>query len=167
MIIGNCGKDADLRYTAGGTAAASFSVAVNSNRRNPSGEWETETEWFSVTLFGDTAERMSQYITKGKSIYVEGSLRTRSWDDDQGVRHTRTEVIGQRVQLLDRRERDDSGGDGGGWSGADRPQRSGNAGNAGGSWGGGQQRGGGAPARGGFGGGSQEPADDIDDLPFE
>lgn len=112
MLIGNAGRDAEMRYTANGNAMATFSMAVNSNRRNQSGEWETETEWFNVVLFGDRAERQAQYITKGKSLYVEGRLRTRTWDDDQGQRHYRTEVIANAVQLLDRRG--EGGGGGGG-----------------------------------------------------
>ena len=88
MIIGNAGRDAELRYTANGLATASFSVAVNNRRRGQSGEWEDNTEWFNVVLFGDTAERVSQYITKGKPVYVEGRLQTRNWDDDQGVKYS-------------------------------------------------------------------------------
>ncbi len=145
MIIGNTGRDAELRYTANGTAVSDFSMAVNSRRRSQSGEWEDETEWFQVVLFGDRAERISQYITKGKQLYVEGRLRTRNWDDDQGVRHYRTEVIANNVEFLDRRG--ESGGGGGDWSGG-----GGNFGGAGGG-GGGSSRGS-APS-------------DLDDLPFE
>ena len=144
MIIGNTGRDAELRYTANGTAVSDFSMAVNSRRRSQSGDWEDETEWFQVVLFGDRAERISQYITKGKQLYVEGRLRTRNWDDDQGVRHYRTEVIANNIEFLDRRG--ESGGGGGDWSGG------------GGNFGGG----------GGAGGGSRGSApSDLDDLPFE
>lgn len=114
MLIGNAGRDAEMRYTANGTAQTQFSLAVNSNRRGASGEWETETEWFNVVMFGDRAERVSQYVTKGKQLYVEGRLRTRTWDDDQGQRHYRTEVIANDVKFLDRRESgggESSGGD--------------------------------------------------------
>ena len=149
MLIGNAGKDAELRYTAGGTAQSQFSLAVNRNRKNQAGEWESETEWFNIILFGDQAERLSQYITKGKSIYVEGRLQTRNWDDDQGQKHYMTEVVAQTVQLLGSRD----GGDGGQSRG-----------------GGGDDWGNGAPSRpprqagGGFSrGGDVEP----DDLPFE
>ncbi len=145
MIIGNTGRDAELRYTANGTAVSDFSMAVNSRRRSQSGDWEDETEWFQVVLFGDRAERISQYITKGKQLYVEGRLRTRNWDDDQGVRHYRTEVIANNVEFLDRRG--ESGGGGGDWSGG-----GGNFGGAGG--GGGSSSRGSAPS-------------DLDDLPFE
>ena len=146
LIIGNTGRDAELRYTANGTAVSDFSMAVNSRRRSQGGDWEDETEWFQVVLFGDRAERISQYITKGKQLYVEGRLRTRNWDDDQGVRHYRTEVIANNIEFLDRR------GDGGGdWGGG----RGGGGGGGGDDWGGGGRSGGGsAPS-------------DVDDLPFE
>ncbi|MCA9825896.1 MAG: single-stranded DNA-binding protein [Dehalococcoidia bacterium] len=143
MLIGNTGRDAEMRYTANGNAMATFSMAVNSNRRNPAGEWETETEWFNVVMFGDSAERQAQYITKGKQIYVEGRLRTRNWDDDQGQRHYRTEVIANSVQFLDRRS-DSEGGGGGGSRGGDDGWGDSYSGRSG-------------------GGGST----DADDLPFE
>ncbi len=145
MLIGNTGRDAEMRYTANGNAMATFSLAVNTNRRNPAGEWETETEWFNVVMFGDSAERQAQYITKGKQIYVEGRLRTRNWDDDQGQRHYRTEVIANTVQFLDRRN-DAEGGAGG---------------NRGGGGGGGDDWGD------GFSGRSNGDSTDADDLPFE
>ena len=151
MIIGNVGRDAELRYTANGTALSNFSVAVNSNRRSQSGEWEEETEWFNVTIWADLAERISQYITKGIPIYVEGRLRTRNWDDDQGVRHYRTEVIGNNVQFLARRRDQDGGGDGD-WGG-----NRGGGGGRGGDWDGG----------GGGGRGRGSGVSDVDDLPFE
>ncbi len=106
MIIGNAGKDSELRYNANGTPQAKFSVAVNHNRK-VGDKWESETTWFNVVLWGDTAERVSQYITKGAQVYVEGRLQTRSWDQD-GTKHYMTEIIGQTVQLLDRKE---GGGD--------------------------------------------------------
>lgn len=110
MLIGNAGKDAELRYMASGAAQSTFSLAVNSNRKNKAGEWETETEWFSIVLWGDTAERVSQFITKGKSVYVEGRLQTRTWEDDAGTKHYKTEVVGQSVQLLDRKAQDEQRG---------------------------------------------------------
>jgi single-strand DNA-binding protein len=133
-----------MRYTANGNAMANFSLAVNTNRRNPAGEWETETEWFNVVMFGDSAERQAQHITKGKQIYVEGRLRTRNWDDDQGQRHYRTEVIANTVQFLDRR----SDGEGGGGA-----TRAGSGDDDG--WGD------------NFSGRSGAGSTDADDLPFE
>lgn len=151
MLIGNAGKDAELRYTAGGTAMAEFSLAVNYRRRSQGGDgsFEDATEWFTVKLFDKMAENLSQYITKGKPLYVEGRLQTRNWDDDQGVKHYKTEVIAQQLQLLGGR---DGGGDGGGgnWSGG------GGGGNAPAQQ---QQSPGPASSLGGD--------IDVDDLPFE
>ena len=148
MLIGNAGRDAELRYAASGTAMSTFSLAVNSRRRGQSGDWEDQTEWFNIILFREQAERISQYITKGKQLFIEGRLQTRTWDDDQGVKHYRTEVVANNVVLLGGRD----GGSGGGdeW------------GNGGGGGGGGYRN------RGGYngprdGGGDIEP----DDLPFE
>jgi single-strand DNA-binding protein len=150
MLIGNAGRDAELRYTANGIPQASFSLAVNNRRRGQSGEWEDNTEWFNVILFRDQAERLSQYITKGKSLYVEGRLQTRTWDDDQGQKHYRTEVIANTIQLLGGRE-GGQGSDGGNWDD------------------GGSRRPGAAPRSGGYSGPRGENSGDIDvdDLPFE
>jgi single-strand DNA-binding protein len=148
MLIGNAGKDAELRYTANGTAQSQFSLAVNYRRKGVSGDWEEATEWFNIVVFGDQAERTSQYITKGKQVYIEGRLQTRTWDDDQGQKHYRTEVIANQVLFLGSRD-GQSGGGGGDW------------GDAGSARGGSPGRGAGAQ-RGGRGG-DVEP----DDLPFE
>jgi single-strand DNA-binding protein len=104
MLIGNAGKDADMRYSASGTAQSTFSLAVNNRRKGASGEWEDQTEWFNVVLYADLAERVTQYITKGKPIFVEGRFQTRSWDNDAGVKQYRTEVIANTVQLLGGRD---------------------------------------------------------------
>ncbi len=151
MLIGNAGKDAELRYLSTGTPKSEFSLAVNNRRKNPAGEWEEQTEWFNIALFGDQAERISQYITKGKSLYVEGRLQTRNWDDDQGVKHYRTEVIANTIQLLGGRESGQGGGGDWGDAGSGR----------GASSAGGRPRAGSAGAR---AGGNDM---DVDDLPFE
>jgi single-strand DNA-binding protein len=158
QLIGNLGRDPEMRYTANGTAQTQFSVAVSRNFRGPDGEWKEETEWFNVVAWRDLAERMSQQVTKGKQIYVEGRLQTRSWDNDQGVKQYRTEVIAERIMVLERRERDaGAGGADGGGAGfsapAREPAQGGNVGNFGGG------------AR--SGGGARQPIDDPDDLPFE
>jgi single-strand DNA-binding protein len=153
MLIGNAGKDAELRYLSTGTPKSEFSLAVNNRRKNQAGEWEDQTEWFNIALFGDQAERISQYITKGKSLYVEGRFQTRNWDDDQGVKHYRTEVIANTIQLLDRREGGQASG-GGDWSEAGSAR-------AGSSNAGSRPRAGLAGAR---AGGNDI---DVDDLPFE
>ena len=116
LLIGNAGKDAELRYTASGSATSQFSLAVNSRRKNAAGEWEDQTEWFNCVVFGERAERVSEHITKGKHLFVDGRLQTRSWSDDAGQKLYRTEVIVNDVQFLERRP-DGSGSEGWGDSG--------------------------------------------------
>ena len=147
MLIGNAGKDAELRYSANGVAQAKFSLAVNYRRRAQSGEWEEATEWFNIILFRETAEKVSQYITKGKPVYVEGRLQTRSWDDESGQKRYMTEVIANTIQLLGGRE---SGGGGGEWDD-----------------GGGRARPAAAPRSGGYSPAQSNDDIDADDLPFE
>ena len=162
MLIGNAGRDAELRYLANGTAHAQFSVACSRRHKGPDGDWVEQTEWFNVVAWADLAERISQTVTKGKQVYVEGRLQTRSWDNDQGVKQTRTEVIAQTILLMGRAEPGQgaaAAGSGGGWSddasfqrggGGNRPRPA----NAGGGF-----RAGGAAAAG--------AESDPDDLPFE
>lgn len=102
MIIGNVGTDPEMRYTADGNALTSFRVATNFNYTTPDGERREETEWFSVITWRKLAEQCSQYLQKGRRVYVEGRLRTRSWDTPDGQRRYRTEVIANRVLFLDR-----------------------------------------------------------------
>ncbi|MCL6645555.1 MAG: single-stranded DNA-binding protein [Dehalococcoidia bacterium] len=149
LLIGNAGRDAELRYLASGTPQAQFSLAVNNRRKNQqTGDWEDQTEWFNIVVWGDTAERISQYITKGKQVFVEGRVQTRTWEDDQGQKHYRTEVIAQSIQLLGG-PRDQPGDD---WSN------------------GGSARGRSAGFEPGYdrprGGAAREDID-VDDLPFE
>lgn len=151
MLIGNVGRDAELRYLSSGTAQAQFSLAVNRNFRGPDGNWQEQTEWFNVVAWAELAERISQNVVKGKQVYVEGRLQTRSWDDDQGQKHTRTEVIAQTILSLTPRDREGGAAGGGDWNDAPR----------------------GAPSRGGQQGGNGGrrggPGEEIDpdDLPFE
>ena len=162
MLIGNAGKDAELRYMSSGTAKSEFSLAVNSRRRGQSGDWEEQTEWFNIVLWAEQAERVSQYITKGKQVYIEGRLQTRSWDNDQGVKQYRTEVIAQTVQLLGGPRDSEGGGrpSSEGWGDGSQSFAGSRSG------GGGQRQGGGDGApRGGFSGGGDDM--DPDDLPFE
>ena len=102
MIIGNVGTDPEMRYTANGRAVTSFRVAANRNYTTPEGERREETEWFAVVAWQKLAEQCSQYLQKGRRVYVEGRLRTRSWDTPDGQRRFRTEVIADRVIFLDR-----------------------------------------------------------------
>jgi single-strand DNA-binding protein len=102
MVIGNLGADPEMRYMSDGTAMTSFRVAASRNYNGPDGERKEETEWFSVVAWRKLAEQCSQFLQKGRRVYVEGRLRTRSWDTPEGQRRYRTEVVAERVLFLDR-----------------------------------------------------------------
>ena len=102
MVIGNLGADPEMRYTADGTALTNFRVASSRTYSGRDGERKEETEWFSVVTWQKLAEQCSQYLQKGKKVYIEGRLQTRSWDTPEGERKYRTEVIAERVLFLDR-----------------------------------------------------------------
>jgi single-strand DNA-binding protein len=102
MIIGNLGADPEMRYTANGSAVTTFRVAVSRWFSGADGERREETEWFSVVAWQALAEQCSQYLQKGRRVFVEGRLQTRSWDGADGQRHYRTEVVAQSVLFLDR-----------------------------------------------------------------
>jgi single-strand DNA-binding protein len=100
MLIGNVGKDPEMRYTANGSAVTSFSLAVNRNFSSKEGERREETEWFEVVTWNRLAEICSQFLQKGRQAYVEGRLHTRSWDGQDGQRHYKTEVVAEQVLFL-------------------------------------------------------------------
>jgi single-strand DNA-binding protein len=102
MLIGNVGTDPEMRYTANGNAVTTFRLACSRNYTTPEGERREETEWFSVVTWNKLAETCSQYLQKGRRAYVEGRLRTRSWEGQDGQRRFRTEVIANTVLFLDR-----------------------------------------------------------------
>ena len=102
MIIGNLGADPEMRYTADGNALTSFRVAASRNYSTPDGERREETEWFSVVAWRKLAEQCSQFLQKGRRVYVEGRLQTRSWDTPEGLKRYRTEVVADKVLFLDR-----------------------------------------------------------------
>ena len=100
MIIGNLGRDPEMRYTPSGTPVTSFSVACSRSRATPDGERKEETEWFNVVAWNKLAETCSQYLTKGQKVYVEGRLQTRSWEGNDGQKHSRVEVIANQLIML-------------------------------------------------------------------
>jgi len=104
MIIGNVGGEPEMRFTPDGKPVTSFRVATNRVYTTQDGERKEETEWFSVVAWSKLAEQCNQFLGKGRLIYVEGRLRTRSWDDQSGQKRYRTEVIAERVTFLDRRD---------------------------------------------------------------
>ena len=104
MLIGNLGKDPEVRYTAGGTAVASFSLATSEKIKNKNGDFEEKTEWHNITLWARLAEIAGEYLSKGKTVYIEGRLQTRGWEDEEGKRHFRTELVANEMIVLgDRR----------------------------------------------------------------
>ncbi len=111
MVIGHLGRDPEMRYTANGSAVTTFSVAA-SRRYTSNGEQREETEWFNVVTWNRLAETCAQYLQKGRLVYVEGRLQTRSWDDQQtGQKRYRTELIAEEVKFLGG-ARDGAGGGG-------------------------------------------------------
>jgi single-strand DNA-binding protein len=100
MLIGNLGKDPEVRYTASGTAVASFSLATSEKFKNKNGEWEEKTEWHNITLWARLAEIAGEYLAKGKTVYIEGRLQTRKWQDRDGRDRYTTEIVGEKMQML-------------------------------------------------------------------
>ncbi len=109
ILVGNLGRDAELRYTPGGAPVATINMATTEVWNDKAGQKQEKTEWHRVILWGKTAESLSEYLTKGKQIYVEGRLQTRKWNDKEGKERYTTEIRGDRVVLL--------GGGGGGGGG--------------------------------------------------
>ena len=110
ILVGNLGRDAELRYTPGGSAVATLNMATTEVWNDKGGQRQEKTEWHRVVLWGKTAESLSEYLVKGKQIYVEGRLQTRQWDDKDGNKRYTTEIKADRITLL--------GGGGGGGRGA-------------------------------------------------
>jgi single-strand DNA-binding protein len=112
ILIGVLGKDAETTFTQGGTAITKFSLATANRFKDKAGEWKEETDWFSIVLFG--AESLSQYLTKGKQVYVEGRTHNYSYEDKSGTKRYASEVRADQVLLLDRKgDRTNSAGAGG------------------------------------------------------
>jgi single-strand DNA-binding protein len=100
MVIGNLGRDPEMRYTPGGQAITSFNLAATRTWTSANGERRDSTEWFSVVSWGSLAEICHQYLAKGRRVYVEGELRTRGWDQPDGQRHFRTELVASEMIML-------------------------------------------------------------------
>ena len=111
ILVGNLGRDAEIRHTSGGTAVATLSLATTDVWTDKGGQRQEKTEWHRVVLWGKTAETLQEYLLKGRQIYVEGRLQTRQWDDRDGNKRYTTETRADRVVLLGGRG---SGGGGGG-----------------------------------------------------
>ncbi len=104
MIIGQLGRDPEMRYTPSGRPVTSFSVATTRSWTSGDGDRREETEWFNVVAWGNLAEICKQHLRKGQSVYIEGRLQTRGWDDQDGKKHFRTELVANEMIILsDRR----------------------------------------------------------------
>jgi len=102
-VIGNVGSEPEMRFTPNGRPVTSFSVATNWVYTTPEGERKQETEWFNVVAWNRLAEQCNQFLAKGRLVYAEGRIHTRSWEGQDGQQHSRMEVIANRVIFLDRR----------------------------------------------------------------
>ena len=145
ILVGNLGKDPEVRYSPGGQAVASFSVATNESWTDKSGQKQERVEWHRIKVFGKQAENCRDYLSKGRQVYIEGRLETRQWDDKDGNKKSTTEVVAQHVVFL-------AGSGGGG-------------GNRGGGAGG-SAEGGGGPYSGPSGEAPPEGGLEDDDIPF-
>lgn len=104
ILIGRLGKDPEVRFTPGGQAVANFSIATTDRWKNKqNGNFEERTEWHNIVVWGKTAELCKEYLSKGRQVYIEGRLQTRSWTDKEGHKRYTTEVVAQTVQFLDSR----------------------------------------------------------------
>ena len=142
ILVGNLGRDPELRYTPGGQPVANFSIATSEswNKKDGSGR-EERTEWHRIVAWGRTAELCAQYLSKGRTVYVEGRLQTREWENKEGQKQRTTEIVATTVTFI--------GGQGGAQGGG-APRSS---------------AGGGTPMGGGSGGGFDGPPPE-DDIPF-
>jgi single-strand DNA-binding protein len=119
ILIGRLGKDPEMRFTQGGRAVTSFSLATNENWTDQSGERQERTEWHRIVTWGKLAENCAKLLNKGKQVYIEGRLQTRSWDDRDGNKRYTTEIVANAMQILsameggggDRTLTGDEGGD--------------------------------------------------------
>lgn len=100
ILVGNLGRDPELRYTQSGQAVANFSIATTENWNSKEGKREERTEWHRIVAWGKTAELCAQYLSKGRSVYVEGRIQSREWEDREGQNRKTTEIVAQTIQFL-------------------------------------------------------------------
>ncbi|MBB3013870.1 single-stranded DNA-binding protein [Cupriavidus alkaliphilus] len=175
ILVGNLGADPETRYMPSGDAVTNLRLATTDRYKDKqSGEMKEATEWHRVAMFGKLAEIAAQYLRKGSSVYIEGRIRTRKWQDQSGQDKYSTEIVADQMQMLGSRQGGGGGGDeggyggGGGGGGYSREASGGGYGGGRGAQGGGQQGGG---QQGGAARRPQQPAsngfeDMDDDIPF-
>ncbi len=125
ILVGNLGRDAEMRFTAGGTPVATVSLATTEKFTDREGQKREDTQWHRIVIWGKTAESLHEYLTKGKQIYVEGRIETKEWTDKEGKKAKTTEIRADKVVLLS------SGGGGGGGPRASRERYSDDSGGGG------------------------------------
>lgn len=108
ILVGNLGADPEVRYTPSGTAVTNFRIATSETRTNKEGQKETKTEWHRIVTFGKLAEICGEYLSKGKQVYIEGKIQTRSWDDKDGNKKYTTEIVANTMQMLGSKGSDQS-----------------------------------------------------------
>ena len=108
MLIGNLGKEPDVQYLEGNVAVAKFSLATTESFKDKTGKLGSQTEWHTVVLWRGLAELAEKYLHKGSLVYIEGRLKSRSWDDKDGVRRFATEIVGEYLIMLDKRSDKDA-----------------------------------------------------------
>ncbi len=164
MLIGNLGMDPELRYTQGGAAILRLRLATTERYVTRGGEKQERTEWHTVIMWGNRAEALNKYLGKGQTIYVEGRLQTRQWEDKDGNKRSTTEIVANEMLFL-------GGGRGGGgapsgdYEGGGGGYGGGGGGGYGGGGGGGNRGGGSGGAGGGSGGGGGGGGGPVDDFP--
>ncbi len=104
ILIGNLGKDPELRYTPNGQAVASFSLATGEKWRDKDGVMQDRTEWHNIVVWGRQAEIAKEYLSKGRQVYIEGRIQTRSWEDKDGNKRYITEIVAQKLSFLGQRD---------------------------------------------------------------
>ena len=100
ILLGRLGRDPEVRYAQSGTTVATLNLATDERRPDGSGGWKNETEWHRVVLFGKQADLAKQYLTKGREVLIEGSLRTRQWQDKEGQKRWSTEIVAQNMRFV-------------------------------------------------------------------
>lgn len=146
IILGNLGRDPELRHTGSGTPVCNFPVATSERFQDKGGEWQERTEWHTIVVWGRQGENCAKYLAKGRSVYVEGRIQTRDWQDKDGNKRYTTEIVANTVQFIGGR---DSGGGGRGFDGPPPPDDSYAP-----------------PSGGGGGGGGGDESFSDDEIPF-
>ena len=155
ILVGNLGKDPEVRYTPGGAAVANFNIATNEAWTDKSGQKQERTEWHRIVVWGKTAELCGEYLSKGRQVYIEGRLQTREWTNKEGAKQYTTEIVANQVVFLSGGDRGQGRGKGGSGAGAEDfgpPPPGYEEGSAG--------------AGGGGGGGAGKSGGTEDDIPF-